>query len=216
MKLYYAPLSAPCRSVMLAARHLGIALELVELDLQAGEHLQNEEFLALNPQHTVPTLVDGDFVLWESRAILQYLANAYSKNANLYPEEAGLRAQVDHQLYFDMGTLYTRFAAFGYPVLFQGAKPSMEALEKVQESLEWLEHSLEGHFFAAGNRITIADFSLVATVSTVETTGLSLTKYPAIERWLNRCKTQMVGYAEANGNICDEGRKTISKKFRFD
>ena len=47
-----------------------------------------------------------------SRAILQYLANAYSKSPHLYPEDPVLRAQVEHHLYFDMGTLYARFAAF--------------------------------------------------------------------------------------------------------
>ena len=57
---------------------------------------------------------------------------------------------------------------FQYPVVLKGEKPSMEALEKVREALEWLEPSLEGHFFAATNRITIADFALVATISTIE------------------------------------------------
>ena len=61
---YYIIRSAPCRGPMMVAKALGIELNLKVVDLQKGEQLK-PEFVALNPQHTVPTLVDGDFVLWE-------------------------------------------------------------------------------------------------------------------------------------------------------
>ena len=58
------PLSAPCRSGMLTAKAVGVDLNMKSIDLFAGD--QNKpEFVAINPQHCVPTLVDGDFTLWE-------------------------------------------------------------------------------------------------------------------------------------------------------
>lgn len=64
LELYYAPFSSPSRAVMLTAKALKLDLELKEVNFMNGEHME-PDFLAMNPQHCVPTLVDGDFVLWE-------------------------------------------------------------------------------------------------------------------------------------------------------
>lgn len=98
--LYFTPGSPPARAVLLLCRELGIDVEVKTLDLLNGEHLK-EEFLKLNPAHEVPTWVEGDFVLTESRAILAYIVNSRKPGSTLYPTEAKARAVVDQRLNYD-------------------------------------------------------------------------------------------------------------------
>lgn len=80
--------------------------------MAAKEHLQ-EWYLKLNPQHTVPTLVDNGFVLTESRAILAYLVNSKAPESSLYPKCVKKRATIDSRLYFDATTLSVRLSNVG-------------------------------------------------------------------------------------------------------
>uniref|UniRef100_A0A6P4DTV0 Glutathione S-transferase D7-like n=1 Tax=Drosophila rhopaloa TaxID=1041015 RepID=A0A6P4DTV0_DRORH len=70
------------------------------------------DFVAMNPQHCVPTMNDEGLVLWESRAILSYLVAAYGKSDELYPTDIRVRALVDQRLHFDLGTLYMRLTDY--------------------------------------------------------------------------------------------------------
>merc|ERR1711921_5603 len=206
------PLSAPCRSVMLTAKAVGLDLNLKVLDLFAGDQMK-PEFVAINPQHCVPTLVDGDFALWESRPICSYVATKYGKDDSLYPSDLKTRATPDRLMDFDMGTLYYRFGEYVYPVLFRGAeKPDPEKLEKFQEALGWLNGFLEGHDYCVGNNITVADHVLVSTVATVEAAGIDISKHANVVAWLERCKTSMPGYKEANEAGAQEFGKMAKAK----
>lgn len=107
--LYHNPLSPHARSVLWVIRYLGLDVDVRNIDLATREQLR-PDFCAINPQHCLPTLVDGDFVLWESRAIGTYLVNSRrpAGSGALYPEDARRRARVDQRLYFDVATLYKR------------------------------------------------------------------------------------------------------------
>ncbi|CBY40411.1 unnamed protein product [Oikopleura dioica] len=91
MKLYGFIASPPSRAVEITCKLAKVEYEFISLNLMKGEHM-DKEFQALNPRHCVPTVVDGDLVLWESRAIMQYIANQYAENSSLYPVEAKTRA----------------------------------------------------------------------------------------------------------------------------
>nr|ACG69436.1 glutathione S-transferase 1 [Cydia pomonella]ACJ23087.1 glutathione S-transferase delta class [Cydia pomonella] len=195
--LYYVPGSAPCRAVLLAAKALNVNLNLKLVDLHHGEQLK-PEYLKLNPQHTVPTLVDDGLSLWESRAIITYLANKYGKGSTLYPEEPRARALVDQRLYFDIGTLYQRFADYFYPQLFGGAPADQGKLQKIEEALKFLDTFLEGQKYVAGPNLTLADLSLIATVSSFEVTDVDFKKYSNVKRWYETVKSTAPGYQEAN------------------
>ncbi|RXG57107.1 Glutathione S-transferase 1, isoform D [Armadillidium vulgare] len=95
-----------------------------------------------------------------------------------------------------------------------GMKPDPKDLEKVHEGLKWLNSYLEGHFFAVGNRITVADFPLVATIGMMNSTGIDLSKYPNISSWFGRCRQQMRGYDKLTKQIDETIRTSVKGKFR--
>ena len=91
MKLYEHPLSGNAYKAKLLLRQLSVEYEGITVDIFAGEH-KKEEFSALNPNCKVPVLSDGDFVMWESNAILFYLAKKFSPNPYLSDDPEDLRS----------------------------------------------------------------------------------------------------------------------------
>ncbi|XP_058813010.1 glutathione S-transferase 1 isoform X3 [Topomyia yanbarensis] len=206
MDFYYLPGSAPCRAVQMTAAAVGVELNLKLTDLMAGEHLK-PEFLKINPQHTIPTLVDNGFSLWESRAIMCYLVEKYGKDDSLYPKDPVKRARVNQRLYFDMGTLYQRFGDFVYPQVFAKQPPNAENEKKMLEAIEFLDKFLEGaKYVAGGDSLTIADLSILATVSSFEVAKVDLSKYPNVAAWYERLSEEAPG-TEINKAGLEEFKK---------
>jgi len=200
--VYGMSLSAPCRIVNMTAECLGLEYNFKVVDLMAGEHMK-PEFLALNPMHNIPTMVDGDFVMNESRAIAAYLVNKYGKDDKLYPKDAEVRARVDQRLYFDMGVFYKAFGECVYPVMFGGDKPGQDKYDKLKETLGWFDGFVKDGKFSAGNEeMTIGDLALLATYSTMkaaELPGVDLSEYSNISAWFERCVKLVPNYEKANG-----------------
>lgn len=109
LKLYHAIGSPASRACLLLIRKLGIDAEVESVNLAAGEQ-NSPEFLKLNPLHKVPVLVDGSFVLTESRAILAYLVNKFAPGSDLYPSDPQARAVVDQRLYYDATVVFESIA----------------------------------------------------------------------------------------------------------
>ncbi|XP_065372220.1 glutathione S-transferase 1-1-like [Calliphora vicina] len=210
MDFYYLPLSAPCRSVLMTAKALGIELNKKYLDLMAGEHLK-PEFVKINPQHTIPTLVDGDFSIWESRAIMAYLVEKYGKDDSLYPKCPQKKAVVNQRLYFDMGTMYMSFANYYYPQIMKKLPADPEMFAKIEVAFDFLNTFLEGNTYAAGDSLTIADFALLATVSTFDVAEFDFSKYANVKRWYEHCKTTAPGFEE-NWEGCKDVKKWMNKE----
>ncbi|RVE51446.1 hypothetical protein evm_003847 [Chilo suppressalis] len=210
--LYYTPGSTPCRLVLLVAAALNVELNHKLLNLRAGDQLA-PDYLKINPQHTVPTIVDDGFALWESRAISRYLVTKYGEGGDLYPDDLHARAVVDQRLDFDLGTLYPRFAQYFYPQIFAGAQPDEGLYKKLGEALGFLDSFLDSSpgQYAAGPKLTLADLSLVATVSTIDAAGISLKPYPNIAKWFELVKNTAPGYQKANGEGIDMFKELIAK-----
>ncbi|XP_037947128.1 glutathione S-transferase 1-1-like [Teleopsis dalmanni] len=209
MDFYYLRYSAPCRAVEMTAKAIGVTLNKKTVNLLEGEQLK-PEYVKINPQHTVPTLVDNGFAIWESRAIMGYLVEKYGKNDSLYPKDPKKRAVVNQRLYFDMGTLAKSFGDYFYPQyrLKQPADP--EKFKQMEVNLGFLDTFLDGHAYAAGDNVTIADFALVATVSMMIMGGIDLTKFPNVNKWWENAKTNVPGFDD-NWDACLEGKKLFDE-----
>src|SRR4051812_8751518 len=99
MKLYTFPIAPNARKVHAVIEHLGLKdIEIHLVDLTKGGQ-QSPEYLALNPMGRVPTLVDGDLVLWESNAVCEYLCDLQG-DTSLFPRDARVRADISRWLYW--------------------------------------------------------------------------------------------------------------------
>ncbi|XP_055622111.1 glutathione S-transferase 1 isoform X3 [Toxorhynchites rutilus septentrionalis] len=210
MDFYYLPGSAPCRAVQMTAAAVGVELNLKLTNLMAGEHMK-PEFLKINPQHCIPTLVDNGFSLWESRAIMIYLVEKYGKDDKLYPKEPQKRAVVNQRMFFDQGTLYQRFADYFYPQLFAKQPPNAENEKKMLDALGFLNTFLEGASYVAGEQLTLADLTILATISTYEVAKVDLGKYPNVAGWFERLRKEAPG-ADINEAGIEEFKKYLNNK----
>ncbi|XP_022208466.2 glutathione S-transferase T2-like [Drosophila obscura] len=195
MDFYYMPGGSGSRVVIMTAKALGVELNKKLLNTMKGEQL-TPEFIKINPQHTIPTLVDNGFAIWESRAIATYLVEKYGKDDSLYPKDPQKRAVINQRLYFDLSTLYDSFAKYYYPYFHTGKPGDAEALKKVETSFEFLNTFLEGQTYVAGSQLTVADIAIVATVSTFDIVEFDLTKYPNVARWYANAKKVTPGWDE--------------------
>ncbi|KAF5287203.1 hypothetical protein FQA39_LY16022 [Lamprigera yunnana] len=180
---YYAEGSGSCRVVSLIAKALGIELNLKHLNLMNKEQL-SPEFVKINPQHCVPTIVDNDFPLWEGNVIAIYLIQKYGKDDSLYPKDIKKRAVVDQRLYFANGVLYQRFSEYYYPIFLKTGEPDPEKLKKIQEAFEFMESFLDGHQYIAGDSLSVADYAISTAVSTYDSLKFDFSSYKNVTKWV--------------------------------
>lgn len=192
MKLYFHPLSGNSRRVLLVVEHLALPVERVLVDLTKGEQ-RAEANLRRNPNGRVPVLEDGDVVLWESRAIMQYLCEITS-GQTLYPAGPRGRADVNRWLFWcaqHMAPANTilvqeRFVKArtgrGDPDPVEEARG--EAL--VAQYASVLDAHLAGKTWAAQDRLTLADYSLAASFALAGPARLPIAPYKHLRSWLGR------------------------------
>jgi glutathione S-transferase len=153
--------------VWLALEHKGIAYELKVLSFAAGDTTK-PEFVAINPRHQVPTIVDEGFALWESTAILEYLEERFpARDAakNLFAGDAKARARIrrlvrEVEAYLGVEGIAPITEEHFFK---EGAAPDAKrvdaARQRVREELDWFARELRGPFLA-GDAPSAADFVL--------------------------------------------------------
>ena len=192
MKLYYNPLSPNVRRVRLTAAVLGIQLEEKLLDFSKGEH-KSPEYLALNPNGAVPTLVDGDFVLTESRSIMQYLASK-KPESGLLPRDEAARADVTRWQFWDASHFSPQLGTLAFEKMIKGmiglGEPDgakiNDALNNFRRFAAVLNKRLEGKQYVVGNSLTLADLTLGSSLMYAKQTEVPIAEFPNVEGWLAR------------------------------
>jgi glutathione S-transferase len=191
-KLYMNPASPNVRRVRLTAAVLGIELEEKTLDFVKGEQ-RSPEHLALNPNGTVPTLVDGDFVLTESRAIMQYLASMKPESGLLPRDERG-RTDVTRWQFWDASHFWPTLGTLLFQKLLRPLLHKSEPdAQKVDEALAGfrrfgavLNKQLEGRHYVVGSALTLADLTLASSLMYAKQTEAPLSEFPNVEAWFSR------------------------------
>jgi glutathione S-transferase len=195
MKLYNANYSPNALRVRAVANELRIDLDFIEIDIMKGEN-KTEAYLALNPNGKVPVLVDGEFVLWESRAITGYLASLRPEHG-LSPVDAKKRAVIDQWSYWQsihLGPAMQKIAferiikakfGFGEP----DQKVIETQLEDVARLLPVLDANLADKNWVAGD-LSVVDFAMASTFMYRDDTGISLAETPHVSTWIERLEAR--------------------------
>lgn len=194
MKLYFFPPSPNSRRAHAVALHLELPSEFEMINLQAGEQ-RTPEFLALNPTGRIPVLQDGDFVLWESNAIMQYLASQVE--TSLWPDDAKSRADIMRWQSWQMshwakGTQPIQFERFVKKVLNLG-DPDEQVIEKATDvfhrEAKVLNDHLAAHDYLVNDTLTLADFSVASDLTYGAIAQFPLKPYSHIRDWYARIET---------------------------
>lgn len=148
---------------------------------------------------------DNGLIVWDSHAICTYLIDKYGKNDHLYPKDIAVRAKIDQRLYFDVGVAFASFRPIVEAVFFKGAiEFPAEALKGIHATYNFLELFLKDGLFMVGDTITVADYCLVATISTSQLAVPILAEsYPKLAAWFERMKA-VPFYNEINGQFVDK------------
>jgi len=188
VKLYDFPFSPNCRKVRAVAYELGVVLEYQHVDLLTGAQ-RAPAFLARNPNGRVPVLEDGDLVLWESTAIIRYLANG----SRLEPTAPRVAAEIDRWISWQLAHLAPAMSKVAFENIVKRLTRSGEpdAARIAEGTAEFerltaiLDAALAGREFVAGP-LSLADFALAAHYSLAAAARLDLAPHPRVAAWLDR------------------------------
>lgn len=189
IRFYNFPLSGHAHRVKLMLSMLDLPHETIDVNLAGGQHKQ-PAFLQLNPRGQVPVIIDGDVTLYDSTAILVYLAKRYGGQAWL-PADAVAAAQVQQFLSLASGEIYEGPNRVRLAKLFKRELDYPAAHAKTLTVLALLEQHLAQRAFlvdsdSADAHATIADLACYAYVAHVPEGGVDLAPYPNVRQWIAR------------------------------
>jgi len=187
--------SVNVQKVLWCCDELVLPFERIDAGMQFGRN-HEPDYLAMNPTGLIPTLVDDDFVLWESNAIVRYLALQYGASSMLYPAEPKVRASIERWLDWSIGKL----APAERPVFIAAVRTPAEKRDEaklaadvaaVAECWQLLDRHLQGRFFLETERLSLADIVIGAYARRwfgIE--GIERPALPNLERWYSRLATR--------------------------
>ncbi|MBI2338789.1 MAG: glutathione S-transferase family protein [Deltaproteobacteria bacterium] len=189
--LYDNLLSQNSYKVKLALSQLQVDHEVRQVDLKGGEQ-KKEWFLKLNPNGQVPTLVDGDYAIWESNSILLYLGRKFAPN-NLIPQDLQTLGKMLEWMMFEACKLSRYIGAARFLTRFMPKeKVNQDELSRTRKSAGGNLAVLNGHLakndYLAGS-YTLADIACYGQICVAQEGALDLSAYPAIVNWMKRVES---------------------------
>jgi glutathione S-transferase len=194
LKLYQNPFSSATFKVRAVLIELGLSCEMADVNMREGEH-KSPAFLAKNPNGKIPVLEDEGFYLWESNAILCYLASKKPEGGLLPTDPRGVAMM--HQWLQWQATTFSPSTTdvmmeTVYARLMGRQKDDQKyaaGLEKVRRDLAVLETCLAGKEYICG-KLTLADFSLASCLVMRTPMGLDLEGFPNVKAWQTRMEAR--------------------------
>ena len=182
MKLLGRKTSGNVQKVMFLLEELKMPYERVDVGRQFN-NTQTPEYLAKNPNAKVPTLEDGEVIIWESNTILRYLAN--KAKSNLYPTDPAQRTHVERWMDWQLSALNNPYMAMFREAKLEPAKRSADFETQRKDlgtQLSILDKAI-GPGYVAGPSFTIADICLAPIVTRCLKFGVELPELPNVKRW---------------------------------
>jgi glutathione S-transferase len=188
LKLHGFPMSPNTRRALFALEEHGAPYELVPVDLMSGEQ-KSPAYLALNPTGRVPTLVDGDFVLWESNAILEYLAARFPEKG-LGAQSARETGEMARWMYMNAAHLSPNVARiFAHTIRLPEAQRIPRIVDEARAEVDRSLAAIQGRLAGRENlldRFSLAEIAIGPTLSAAPMLGIDLSRFPAVDGWLKR------------------------------
>lgn len=190
MKLHVVNGSPNSRKALAVASRLRIDLEVTYLEFVAGD-LQKPEFLRLNPCGRVPVLEDGDFLLWESNAIMAYLSDMAGADS-LYPAAPRARAEIHKWMSWELSHFNNEMGCLGWEEVakpaFLNQPADMRLVDRAAGRLSREAQVLEGQLaksgpYLLGDEVTLADYALISTEMFKEMVSFDWGGLPKVNAW---------------------------------
>lgn len=192
MKLYYVVGSPNCRKVHAVINHLGLNVDMEYRDFFTDE-LHSPEYLAVNPNGMVPALQDDDLILWESNAIMQYLADG-ADDDRLLSRDRKARADVLRWQSWELAHFNKALGVLSFEFV---AKPSFMGMAPDTGAVSWstrelarfapvLDRALEGRDYLVGDGVTLADYSMIHLEGFKDAVPFDWTPYANLNAYFRR------------------------------
>ncbi len=185
LKLYRHPLSGHSHRAQLALSLMGLPHELIDVDLMKAAH-KAPEFLRLNPFGQVPVLDDDGTVVFDSNAILVYLAAKFDAAGRWIPRDAKGQAAVQQWFSVAAGQIAFGPAAARLITVFGAKHNAEDVIGRAHALLKVMETQLAARAFLAGSSVTLADVAGYSYLSAAPEGNVDLGRYAHVRAWLAR------------------------------
>jgi glutathione S-transferase len=191
MKIWGRTDSSNVQKVLWCCGELGIEFERLDWGGKFGGN-KDKDYLALNPNGLVPTMKDGDFVLWESNSILRYL-NAKYGNGRLLPSSPEAMANANRWMDWQLSTLNPAIVPLFWNLIRTPAdkrdpKTIQNALEKTTAAWQMVENQLQQGLFVAGDQLSLGDIPVGVWAYRWFNLPIERPKLSNLENWYERLK----------------------------